>query len=366
MFNIGIDYTSAVQQSAGIGRYTQEMVRALANLTPTGPAPHYHLFVAGVESNFTPPCSCDRLSWHSTRLSERWLARLWYRLQLPLAVDYWTGPLDLFHAPDFFLPPVKSGIPTVVTIHDLSYVHAPETVMPGMSKPLNQRVPRAIERADHVVAVSEATRQDVIKVYGTDPKKITTLYHAVTAEFQPVTDKNMLDKLRQTYNLGENPFILSVSTIQPRKNYQRLIRAFAQLDRSHTLVIAGTKGWDYEPVLAEVAAHNLEDRVIFPGYVVDSDLPALYSAADLFVYPSLYEGFGLPILEAMACGTPVVAANRAALPEVTGEAGLLVDPYDVAALAEVAVHNLEDRVIFPGYVVDSDLPALYSAADLFV
>jgi glycosyltransferase involved in cell wall biosynthesis len=330
MTTIGIDYTAAIGQSAGIGRYTREMVKALAK-ADTHSA--YRLFVADANAIDSPP-PAPNFNWCTTRLNQRWLARLWYRLQLRLPVESWTGPLDLFHQPDFFLPPVRTGTRTIVTVHDLSFERQPpDTIMPGMEAHLKKWVPRSVQQADHVIAVSKATRQDLIELYQTPPEKITVLYHGVTPEFQPITNPAQLAAVRQKYGLGNNPFILSVSTIQPRKNYQRLIRALAQIDSSYALVIAGGKGWGYEAVFEEVSRLGLEKRVHFPGFIADADLPALYSTASVFVYPSLYEGFGLPILEAMACGTPVVASNQSSLPEVVGEAGLLVDPYNVDAIA---------------------------------
>jgi glycosyltransferase involved in cell wall biosynthesis len=148
--------------------------------------------------------------------------------------------------------------------------------------------------------------------------------------------------VRRKYHLGQQPFVLSVGTIQPRKNYRRLIQAFASLDPALTLVIVGSKGWTYADVFAEITRHRLDERVHILGFVADDDLPALYSAASLFVYPSLYEGFGLPVLEALACGTPVVASNQSALPEVVGEAGLLIDPENVEAMAVAMTHALND------------------------
>ncbi len=341
MTTIGIDYTAAAHQTAGIGRYTREMVNALARLSPNNQA-DYRLFVADAGKNVLPRLPGPSFTWHSTRLTRRWLERLWYRLRLPLWINLWTGPLDLFHSPDFVLPPVKPGTRTLVTVHDLSFVRQPDTVMPGMTAYLNRWVPHSVQRADHVITISEATRQDLIDLYHTPPDKVTTLYPGVSPEFKPVTNPDSLTSVRQKYNLGDKPFILSVSTIQPRKNYRRLVQALAQIDPSFSLVIAGEKGWHYEDIFAEVTRLGLENRVIFPGFIADTDLSALYSAASLFVYPSLYEGFGLPLLEAMACGAPVVAANTSSLPEVVGEAGLLVDPYNVDALATAIARMLAD------------------------
>ena len=151
-----------------------------------------------------------------------------------------------------------------------------------------------------------------------------------------MSDAEELGRVRQRYGIGQQPFILSLSTLQPRKNYVRLIQAFARLAPQHPdllLVLGGGKGWKYDEILAEPARLDIADRVRFPGFVADEDLPALYSAAELFAYPSLYEGFGIPLLEAMACGTPVLSSDRSSLPEVTGTAGIQVDPFDVDAMA---------------------------------
>ncbi len=342
LMNIGIDYTSAIHQTAGIGRYTRELVKALAKYSGEETTARYRLFIAG--NRATPSESIGpHFSWHRTALSKRWLERLWYRLRLPLRIEGWTGPLDLFHQPDFILPPVKSNIPTIVTIHDLSFVREPTSVMPGMSRHLNKWVPWSVNKATHVVAVSEATRQDLIDLYQTPPEKITTIYHGVDPLFAPLTNNDKLKAVRKKYGLGTGPFILSVGTIQPRKNYQRLIQAFAQLKTEHTLVLAGGIGWQAEAILAEAKQPALKNKVTLPGFIADEDLPALYSAADLFAYPSLYEGFGLPVLEAMACGTPIVTANTSALPEVTGQAGLLVDPLDVSAITQAMTDILTNH-----------------------
>jgi glycosyltransferase involved in cell wall biosynthesis len=338
---VGIDYTAAVHQTAGIGRYTRELVSSLAALSDPSFRPQFCLFVANAGQSFDLPLPGSNFKWAPTRLTERWLARLWYRLRLPLPVQNWTGPLDLFHAPDFILPPVKHGTRTIVTIHDLSFVREPDITMPGMSRHLNKWVPASVRQADRVIAVSKATRHDLIELYRTPPEKISVVYHGVGPEFRPVRELAKLSAVQHKYRLDKQPYLLSVGTLQPRKNYKRLVQAFAKVDRPVSLVIVGTEGWGYEELYREVAALGLTDRVFFTGFVAEADLPALLSAARLFVYPSLYEGFGLPVLEAMACGTPIVASDRSSLPEVVGEAGLLVDPRDVDALASAIIRLLD-------------------------
>ncbi|MFO7539691.1 MAG: glycosyltransferase family 1 protein, partial [Chloroflexota bacterium] len=243
--------------------------------------------------------------------------RPWYRLRLPLPVQLVTGRLDLFHSPDFVLPPVAAGIPTLLTVHDLSFIHSPHTFPQVLVDYLNRVVPWSVRRASHILADSEATRQDLLDLWQVPAAKVTVLYSGVNASFQPA-EEAQVTAVRRRYRLDEAPYLLSLGTVQPRKNYQMLIQAFAAIaaDWPHTLAIAGGKGWLYEEMMAEVARQKLEGRVRFMGFVDDADLPALYTGADLFLFPSLYEGFGLPLLEAMACGVPVITSNASCLPEV--------------------------------------------------
>ena len=340
MARIGIDYTSAVAQAAGIGRYVRELIGALLRLDQTHT---YRLFAASpdpIPAAWLPPAPLRRLPLH-----DKWLMRLWHRAQLPLPVEWITGPIDLFHSPDFTLPYTHPRTRTLLTVHDLSFVRDPESADDHLRTFLNRVVPDSVARADHILADSAATRDDLIELWDTPAGKITVLYCGVEARFRPVSDAEELGRVRQRYGIGQQPFVLSLSTLQPRKNYVRLIRAFARLAPRHPdllLVLGGGKGWKYDEILAEPARLQIADRVRIPGFVTDEDLPALYSAAEVFAYPSLYEGFGIPLLEAMACGTPVLSSNRSSLPEVTGTAGIQVDPFDVEAMAAELERLLTD------------------------
>jgi glycosyltransferase involved in cell wall biosynthesis len=346
---IGIDLTSAVAQGAGIGRYTRELLRALSQLDSRN---QYRLFYAARRPRHPLPHPLPA-NFRVTALPfhDIWLARLWHRARLPIPVQTITGPLDLFHSPDFTLPPVSGRARTLLTVHDLSFVRDPASAAPTLLSYLNAVVPRSVRRADHILADSQATKDDLIELYRTPEDKVTVLYPGVEAAFRPVTDPARLATVRAKYNLGEAPFILSVSTLQPRKNFVRLIQAFAQLPLTHyQLVIAGGKGWLFDSIFAEVERLKVKDRVLFPGFVADEDLPALYSAARGLAYPSLYEGFGLPLLEAMACGTPVVASTAACLPEVAGDAALLVPPTDVPTLVGTLHRALTDDALRAGLI----------------
>lgn len=353
---IGLDYTSAATQGAGIGRYTRELVRALLAM----PSPHqYAFFYASParidESAFRlQPAAGQPPTIRRVPIHDKWLMRLWHRLRVPLPVETFVGKVDLFHSPDFTLPPTRPGVPTLLTVHDLSFVRDPDSAWPSLRAFLNKAVPRSVQRATHVLADSLATKNDLIELFGTPAEKITVLYSGVEARFAPVRDRAEIDRVCARYELPR-PFILSVGTLQPRKNYGRLIEAFARIaaEGPDHLVIAGGKGWLYESIFEQVKSLGLEQRVHFPGFVDDADLPALYSAARLFAYVSLYEGFGLPLLEAMACGTPVIASNVSSLPEVVGDVGLQVDPRSVDDIARALQQmidrpELRERSIGPG------------------
>ncbi len=342
---IGLDATPAVRQGGGIGRYTRELLRALAAADQTTRFRLFYAAPAGAPGHALPALPAN-FSVRHLPFDDVWLARVWQRAQAPLPVDWITGRIDLFHSPDFTLPPTRRDTRTLLTVHDLSFVRDPESAVPVLRAYLNKVVPRSVARADHVLADSLATRDDLIELYGTPAEKISVLYSGVNEVFQPVRAAADLGAVRARYGLGAAPFILAVGTVQPRKNYTRLIQAFARLRAADVnLVIAGGKGWLYDAIFAEVERQQLGQRVIFPGFVADDDLPALYSAAAVLAYPSTYEGFGLPILEAFACGTPVVTSTAACLPEVAGDAALLVPPTDVAALAEALNRAYTDSAL---------------------
>jgi len=329
---IAIDYTPAYEQGGGIGRYVRELIAALAEQDTETP---YRLFVArGKLEKPIPPQPGPNFQWKVSRYSPTTFARLWQRARLPIPVEQWVGNVALYHATDFVLPPTRSRTRTLLTVHDLSFVRVPDSASPRLKQYLDVVVPRSVRRADHVLADSEATRADLIALYGAAPEKISVLLSGVHPRFQPQSAEAQA-RVRATYKLGAEPYILAVGTVQPRKNYERLMRAVAALPPDlGRLVIVGGKGWLEDPIYAAVKDLGLQDRVIFTGFAADADLPALYSAARCVAFPSLYEGFGLPILEGMACGTPVLTAKVSSLIEVAGDAALLVDPLSVQDITE--------------------------------
>jgi len=340
---IGIDYTPAVRQGAGIGRYTRGLIGALPALDRENA---YRLFVAGRGARGAVPSAPNfRTCW--VPLTDRETSFVWQRLRLPIPIELCLGRLDLFHSPDFVLPPLLSGR-QVLTVHDLTFLRVPECAHPVLREYLMRVVPRSVRRADLVLADSASTRQDVVELLGVPEERVRVVYAGVESRFRPVTDQEALAAVRRRYGL-EHPFILGLGTLEPRKNFGGLIEAFARLaqrrDLPHELMIVGGKGWLYEPIFDRVRDLGLEGRVRFAGYVEDADLPAMYTLAACLAYPSFYEGFGIPVLEAMACGTPVVTSRASSLPEVAGAAAVYVDPYDLDSLVEGLDQALHDEAL---------------------
>jgi glycosyltransferase involved in cell wall biosynthesis len=336
--HIAIDYTPAIHQRAGIGRYTRGLVKALARLDAEN---QYTLLVLGGSgAHLVPTALPANFNIRFAPISDRWATVLWYRLNLPLPVEVFSGRADLFHGPSFTLPP--SFAPSLLTVHDLSFLRYPQGAHPALLAWLTKAVPRSLQRARQVLADSENTRADLVELMQIPPDRITVIGAGVDERFKPESEPETLTRVRARYQLPDH-FVLSISTLEPRKNFTGLIAAFEQVAISSVtdlhLVIAGGKGWLYDDIFAAAETSPVRERIHFAGYVADQDLPALYSLAALFAFPSHYEGFGIPVLEAMACGTPVVCADNSSLPEIAGDAALLVEATDTEALAD-AMHRL--------------------------
>jgi glycosyltransferase involved in cell wall biosynthesis len=334
---VGLDATPAIRETAGIGRYTRELYAALLRRG----AHDYHLYCLCRERG---PGSFPDAPVRHLPVPERWATIAWHRARLPVPIDLLVGRHDLWHFPNFVVPPVMRGN-VVVTVHDLSYELLPETAAPGLRRFLNAVVPRSIHRADLVVADSASTKADVERLLGAAPSAVQVVLSGVAPRFFASAPAGTVEALRARLGL-RFPYILAVGTLQPRKNYERLIGAVARVlaqGLPQHLVIAGRKGWRYDGIARRIEELGMGDRVHVVEFVPEADLPQLYASADLFVFPSLYEGFGIPPLEAMASGTPVIASNVSSVPESVGEAGILVDPLDEAAIAEGMLCVLQDR-----------------------
>jgi glycosyltransferase involved in cell wall biosynthesis len=276
------------------------------------------------------------------------MARLW--THLGLSWEMFRRPPDLLFVPSHVLPLVHPPV-SVVTVHDLGYHYFPQAHTLSQNLYLRWSTRHNARSARRVLADSEATRRDLVELYRVPEAKIDVVYPGRDESLAPVKDPLLRDTVQARYRC-RTPYILYLGTLHPRKNLVRLVQAFARLRAraSETeyplnrlqLVLAGQKGWLYHEIFAQVRELGLEDLVILTGYVADEDLPALLSGAEAFAFPSLYEGFGFPVLEAMACGVPVVCSSTSSLPEVAGDAALLVEPRQVEAIASALFRLLTE------------------------
>ena len=346
---IGIDASRAVSTApTGTEAYSHHLIGALTPLLRE----RHHLRLYFREA--PPEDTGGRDGWgEGAEVRTIPFPRLWTHVRL--SWEMLRRPPDLLFVPAHVLPLVRPRR-TLVTVHDLGYRVFPEAHPPSQRRYLEASTRWNVRRATHVLADSAATREAIIVAYGTPPEKITVVYPGCEPDLQPIRDPTVLERVRRHYGITGR-YILFIGRIQPRKNLVRLIEAFARIAPRQPdlmLVLAGPQGWLAAPIIARAKTLGLSDRVRFPGYVAAEDKAALISGARLFAYPSLYEGFGFPVLEAQACGTPLLASTTSSLPEVTGNGGLLVDPEDVEAMAEGLRRLLEDselraQVVERGY-----------------
>lgn len=334
--------SAASYRAAGINRVLQHVLAELPN-------------VAGDEQYlvYAPYSDANRRLLARPRMRSR-LNRLpmsrppvriaWEQSVLPLELV--RERADLLHALAFVSPLAWRG-KSVVTVYDLSFLRFPEVYNRSNRLYLGTFTPPSLRRAERVITISEDARRDVIELCGVAPERVTAILLAADARFAPAGAADV-EAFRRRQGLPER-FVLYQGTLQPRKNVETLVRAYALLrsqgNDDHILVLAGPRGWQHEPIFDLIRQLGLEGAVMFPGFVPDDDLPLWYSSATVFAFPSRYEGFGLPLLEAMACGTPVVSSNASSLPEVVGDAGLLVDPSDAEGLSGSLRRLLEDEAL---------------------
>jgi glycosyltransferase involved in cell wall biosynthesis len=259
-----------------------------------------------------------------------------------------TRPPDVLFVPAHVVPLVHPRL-SVATVHDLGYLTFPTSHREGDRRYLNWSTGWNARRSAAVLADSQATKTDLIRAYGVEGGKVHVVYLGRDEALAPVREESILARARARYGIA-GPYLLYVGTLQPRKNLARLVEAFGRLRVDPTfagvqLAFAGKRGWLYDDLFALVGRLDLEGRVLFPGYVEEGDLSALYSGALAFLFPSLYEGFGIPVLEAQACGVPVMTSNNSSLPEVAGDAALLVDPHDVDAIAAAMARLATDEAL---------------------
>ena len=325
-------------RSAGISRYID---RTLAALQSHLDGSNTVAFI-GPDTPSDTPALCWLRQVRAALPTERPIARIcWEQTVLPIAARRFD--LDLLHAPAY-VAPLTAGIRSVVTFHDLSYFLFPESFNRTNRLYLQTFSRLTARRAERLIAVSEATRKDLVQILGVDPSRVQVVPNGVDERFAPIRDPERLARFRAERGLPDR-FILSLCTLEPRKNLAMLIRAYAEARRqgvTEALVLGGGVGWGDLPLRQLIEELDLKGNVLLPGFIPSEEQALWYNAATLFAYPSRYEGFGLPVAEAMACGTAVVTSNRSALPEVVGNAGVTVDPDEPGDLADVLRRLLHD------------------------
>jgi len=340
--HIGIDAHAIGQRQAGNETYIGNLIKSLAEVDGDN---RYTLYLAKAEAAASWRAGfCQRFPNFTVRL----LPPPTPLVRVPVALEFELRlrPVDILHVQ--FTAPLFCPVPVLATIHDLAFEHMPETFTRRGSLQLKFTVRWTARRAARIATVSEYSRQDLLKTYKLPPEKVVVTHNGIGSNFSPEPASAVEGQnLRQRFEI-ERDFILVVGSLQPRKNLVRLIRAYSELrkrlpDFKYQLVIVGRKLWLANEVFAEVNKQEWGRDVIVTGYVADEDLPAFYRSASAFVYPSLFEGFGIPPLEAMACGTPVVTSNTSSLPEVAGDAALLIDPYDEQELANALLRIVKDE-----------------------
>jgi glycosyltransferase involved in cell wall biosynthesis len=334
---IAIDAHSVGTELAGNESYATNLIEALADIDSVN---HYTLYVSKREalerfSNRWPNFAVRATLPHTPLI----------RIPLTLSAELRKNPVDVFHVQ--FTAPLVPPCRVVASIHDLSFEHFPRTFKRRSSMQLRLTVRHTAKRAAHIITLSDYSKRDIVQTYGIDPRRITVTPAAAPASFAPVVDEEELARERALYGI-EGDYILNVGSIQPRKNLSRLMAAYSSLRRAQPgaklpqLVLAGKCAWLYDETIRTIKEMEISKSVVLTGYVPQADLPALYSGALCFIYPSYFEGFGLPPLEAMQCGVPVIVGNQTSLPEVVGEAAVLVDPFDVDDIASALEELIRD------------------------
>jgi glycosyltransferase involved in cell wall biosynthesis len=336
-----LDISAAVHRRAGLGRYAESLARALADRVPDRLA-----FFYNAENGIEPLKGLEGTPAQTVALGYKpWRMLVWLGQLAGTGFNRLVPGARLFHATEHLLLPLH-GIPTVLTVHDLIFRQLPQHHKRLNRWYLNLTMPLYCRRASRIIAVSEAARRDLIAAYGVPSEKITVIYEAADPRFCPQSAVAVASALAR-YDLPAR-YLLFVGTIEPRKNLDRLLAAFERIYReglSDALVIVGKRGWLTDDFFAALEHSPVREHVIFPGFVPDADLPAVYTGAQSLVLPSLCEGFGLPVLEAMACHTPVICSNTSSLPEVAGDAALLIDPTDVDQIAGAITRVLTDSAL---------------------
>lgn len=342
--SIYVDVSAAAHGRAGLGRYAESLARALLQRYP-GRFAIFHNRDRGVHV-------LEGLEGVSTRTVQAgykpWRLAVWLGQLAHADFGRLVPDAELFHATEHLLLPLRK-VPTVLTVHDLIYHLFPQYHKRLNYLYLNAAMPLFVRRANAVIAISESSKRDLVRLYRVPPEKVSVVYEAAAPHFKPAAPERIA-LVRGRYALPEC-FMLTVGTIEPRKNLSRLLDALALVRKTGAdvkLVVVGKRGWLDEEFFRRLEDHACRDSVQLLGHVPDDDLPCLYGAANLCIVPSIYEGFGLPVLEAMACGTPVACSRASSLPELGGDAALYFNPTSVEEMSAGVCRILRDESLRDG------------------
>jgi len=343
---IGIDARLLYYQRGGIAQYTRHLIRELAQGTAAGDAPAARYVI--LHSRKDSPEATSSALPADTPLARR--VPLWTPPhnrfeQLALPIELARLRLDLLHSPDF-IPPFRGSFRRVITVHDLNFLLYPKFLTTESRRYYNNQIERAVRVADHILADSFATRDDLARLLNVPPEKMSVVWLAANPIYRRLSQEET-SALLARHQLSPG-YVLFTGTLEPRKNLPGLLEAYRMLCDQYAaplLVMAGRRGWLYDEIFAHIERLGLAARVRFIENPEDAGMVALYNGAGVFVLPSFYEGFGLPVLEAMACGTPAIIANRASLPEIAGDAALLIEPEDIPGLTQTLLRVLNDSTL---------------------
>lgn len=323
----------------GIGTYTKQILKNILSIDSTN---NYYLFWSGRDYESILKHSNVKISISSKRHH-----RFWEQYYIPEILK--TNKIDIYHVPQngIGLPESKDSI-YIATIHDLIPYIMPETVGKGYLSKFISQMPRIIASVDMVITVSQWSKNDIMRIFDVPENKIAVTYLAADDMFIPMDRASASEYISKKYGINGN-FILYLGGFSPRKNVKSILVAFSMvyknLSRDYKVIIIGSARDDHQFLIKLSQSLGIDDRVCFPGYVPYEDLPSFYNAADLFVYPSLYEGFGLPTLEAMRCGTPTITSNVSSIPEIVGDGAMLINPFDTSELSKSMEKVLESNDI---------------------
>jgi glycosyltransferase involved in cell wall biosynthesis len=333
---ICIDIQAAIAQRAGVGRYTKELAEHIAPLATEDQLDLFYFDFKRKGIPFPVTGAGQRVvRWCPGRLAQK----AWKTINWP-PYEWFAGKADVYHFPNFVVPPLHAGR-AVVTIHDVSFLRHPDTTEAKNLKYLNAKIRDTVRRADAIITDSRFSADEIEALLSVERSKLHPIHLGLNSDLAPTGDETIA-AMRKQMGLTK-PYLLTVGTLEPRKNIPFLVEVFEHLeDFDGELVIAGMQGWKFEPIMERMKQSSAANRIRYVSFVDDALLPALYSGAELFIFPSLYEGFGFPPLEAMACGTPVLSSTAGSLPEVLGDAAAYVDTFDAAIWHDTMSELLSD------------------------